>query len=414
MKSNINNIINYLESLIGEVEEVKEGLIRLIIPNLAKYVQGKRIEPRWAPVFYKPLTVPSRDIDTLVVEAYRNLYNSKIRLCDLLSATGVRGLRYLIESGVEQVVLNDVDKRAYELIKVNVMLNEVESKATLYNLEANLLLNSLKWKGYKFDVIDIDPFGTPIPFLDATFRVIKNGGMVSVTATDLAPLLGAKANACLRKYQAISIKTPFSREIAVRILVGYICRQAAKYELAITPLFSYSLSHIVRVHIIVKRGARRADKALKELGYACYCEKCGYRGLVRSYPMISFSECPVCSHQLLKIGPLWVGSLWKLDFIDEVRRIYKERAYLHNESLSNVLRIIHKESRAPPLYYSVKEFSRVLRVREVSLSELVSRLRSKGFFASRTHFDPKGFKTDAMINFIKNLVLSIVKGDCHA
>lgn len=414
MGAYVKNVIDNLRSVLGELVEIREGLIRLIIPNLAKYTQGKRLEPRWAPVFYNPLTTTSRDLDTLVVEAYRNIYNPKARLCDLLSATGVRGLRYLVESRVERVTLNDVDERAYKLMKANALLNEVEDRVAIYNLDANLLLNILVRKRQRFDIIDIDPFGTPVPFIDSALRTVKDGGMLSVTATDLAPLLGVKSSACLRKYQALSMNTSFSREIAVRILMGYVCRQAAKYELAIIPAFSYSLSHVIRIHILVKRGATRANESLKRMGYVRYCRNCGYRDLVEEYPIVSSKACPRCPHETSIAGPLWVGSLWDSEFVDEVRQVYRERVYLHNKCLSNLLRTIYRESRAPPLYYSTKELSRILGVREVSPKELVKRLRNRGLFACRTHFDTKGFKTNAALDTINDLVLSIVEGDRRA
>jgi len=411
MKPKVYEVINNLKSLLGELIEINEGLVKLLAPNLAKYSQGRHIEPRWAPVFYNPLTVISRNIDILVMEVYRNIYKSRVHVCDLLSATGIRGIRYLVESNADWVVFNDIDKRAYELIKINVLLNEVEDRATIYNLDANLLLSFYTYKKGKFDVIDIDPFGTPVLFIDSALRAVRNGGMLSVTATDLAPLLGVKNNACLRKYQAISMKVPFSREIAVRILIGYLSRQAAKYELAVIPVFSYSLLHIVRVHVLVRRGAIRADETLRNMGYARYCSNCGYRDLVREYPATSLSvNCPNCHRKLLIAGPLWTGSLWDLDFVDEVYQAYREKAYLHERHLLNILKAINRESRAPPLYYSVKEFSRAFRVREVSPKTLINELRSKGFLACKTHFDPKGFKTNATINIIRDFILSIVKG----
>ena len=42
-----------------------------------------------------------------------------------------------------------------------------------------------------FDVVDLDPYGSAVPFLDATIQSINRyGGLLCVTCTDLAVLSG--------------------------------------------------------------------------------------------------------------------------------------------------------------------------------------------------------------------------------
>lgn len=41
-----------------------------------------------------------------------------------------------------------------------------------------------------FDVIDLDPYGTAAPFIDAAVQSVSDGGLLCVTCTDLAVLAG--------------------------------------------------------------------------------------------------------------------------------------------------------------------------------------------------------------------------------
>ena len=66
------------------------------------------------------------------------------------------------------------------------------------NKNLNVLLSE-----NRFDYIDIDPFGSPVGFVDSAMRSIKNGGVVACTATDTAALCGVYPRVCQRRYGAI-------------------------------------------------------------------------------------------------------------------------------------------------------------------------------------------------------------------
>ena len=68
-----------------------------------------------------------------------------------------------------------------------------------------------------FDYIDVDPFGSPNPFLDAAIKRIARDGILAVTATDTAPLCGTYTNACRRKYWAVPLRNELMHEIGIRI-----------------------------------------------------------------------------------------------------------------------------------------------------------------------------------------------------
>merc|ERR1712113_1005456 len=74
--------------------------------------------------------------------------------------------------------------------------------------------------GKQFDVIDLDPYGTAAPFLDAAVQAVSEGGLLCVTCTDLAVLCGNQAEVCYSKYGAFPLKgTKYCHEMALRILL---------------------------------------------------------------------------------------------------------------------------------------------------------------------------------------------------
>lgn len=41
----------------------------------------------------------------------------------------------------------------------------------------------------KFDCVDLDPYGSPSPFVDAAVQCVADGGLLMVTATDMVSFL---------------------------------------------------------------------------------------------------------------------------------------------------------------------------------------------------------------------------------
>lgn len=67
----------------------------------------------------------------------------------------------------------------------------------------------------RFDVIDLDPYGCPNKFLDGAVQSIKDGGLLLVTATDMAVLAGNTPEACFVKYGSVPLKTKACHEMVI-------------------------------------------------------------------------------------------------------------------------------------------------------------------------------------------------------
>jgi len=160
----------------------------------------------------------NRDLAVLFSATYFPA-NQTLRVCDPTTASGIRAVRYALEvPNVLNVVAADRDADAVALASKTVMLNKLLDKVVIVASDANLLL--LSQVNERFDIVDLDPFGSPAPFFESSLKATKDEGILAATATDMGPLSGARPAACFRKYGIHSVRTEFEKEMAVRILAG--------------------------------------------------------------------------------------------------------------------------------------------------------------------------------------------------
>ncbi|ESS08919.1 MAG: N2,N2-dimethylguanosine tRNA methyltransferase, partial [uncultured archaeon A07HN63] len=147
-------------------------------------------------VFFNPEMELNRDITVAVLRAYQEREPRVATYLDAMAASGIRGVRAASEG--YEVTCCDTDSEAVELARENLARNDLDG--TVVERDVNALLHE-----ELFDIVDLDPFGTPIPFADAAFGQTRN--MVCVTATDTAPLCGAHLDSGKRKYSAVPRNT---------------------------------------------------------------------------------------------------------------------------------------------------------------------------------------------------------------
>lgn len=120
----------------------------------------------------------------------------------------------------------------------------------------------------QFDAIDLDPYGCPSIFLDSAVQAIKDGGLLLVTATDMAVLAGNSPETCYVKYGAVSLRIKCCHEMALRILLQCIESHANRYGRYIEPLLSISADFYIRVFVRVYNSpnmCKRTTRYLLEL-----------------------------------------------------------------------------------------------------------------------------------------------------
>lgn len=153
-------------------------------------------------VFYNPIQEFNRDLSIAVLNTYSKINNNKkLRILEALAASGIRSMRYALEiENCTEIVANDFDKKAVELINLNKKFNNVDQIVKSNFADATVLMNESYSKKEWFDSIDLDPYGSPAIFLDSAVRTVRSGGMLLVTATDAGVLCGNGADTCYTKY----------------------------------------------------------------------------------------------------------------------------------------------------------------------------------------------------------------------
>ena len=376
-------------------EVVREGKVQVLVPKLEAYgVVPSDYAPSKAPVFYNPVMEFNRDLSVLAFKAYQHMVNREISICEPLTSQGIRGIRYAAEiEGVKGVLLSDINTHAYELAKHNIALNKLEDNITIKNKDANCVLSCNASPKKRFDIIDIDPFGTPIPYLDSAFRALKNKGLIAATATDLAPLCGVHAKACVRKYGGKPLRTEYCHELAVRLLAGCMASLAAKHDIGMQVLFSHSSDHYIRVYAQIAYGCKKADESIKNTGYILHCFNCLHRET--SHHPFGKDLCPECGAKMEHAGPLWTGSIAEEAFVTQMTTENQKTSFRNSAKITKLLSLIKMEASAPATYYVIDKLSGKLNLPAPSVQAFLATLHNGGFQAVPTHFNTRGIKTNA-------------------
>jgi tRNA (guanine26-N2/guanine27-N2)-dimethyltransferase len=335
-------------------------------------------------VFFNPRMRLNRDIGVAMSRAL-----GITEYLDGLSASGIRGLRVAWEAGVQNVALNDVSSTAYECILRNIDRNKlINCEASCCN--ANALMHSKH-----FETVDLDPFGSPSPFLSAASRCALS--YLFITATDTAPLCGAHLKSGIRKYMAVPVKTDYHREMGARILLGLAARELARLDKAMVPLLTHATEHYVRTYLRVERGAKMADRCLEKMGYVEHCKNCG---CFRAISDLEARACVACGNPTVLAGPLWLGEIQDRNTIERaISQIGEE-----NKSAKKLLGVCCREADVP-MYYDHHRICRRLGITPKKADLLIEALREAGWKASRTHFTGVGIKTDAELRDLEEILM---------
>ncbi len=316
------------------------------------------------PVFYNPVMKSNRDISVLLLNS---IDKDNLSIADPLAGSGIRSMRFLLElkkNKIKTISINDYSKDAFKSIKRNLLLNKIKTseKITVKNEDANLfLLNSTG-----FDYIDVDPFGTPNPYLDSAVKRLAREGILAVTATDTAPLCGTYPTACLRKYWAMPLRNELMHEIGLRILIRKAQLIGAQYEKALTPVFSYYKDHYFRVFLRCEKGKKDVDKVI------------GQHGMFEN------------------AGPLWKGELWDDKLVNRMAKRAGDR----------FLSIINEESKIKVIgFYDIHKICKRNKIKQLPRKGLlIEEIRKAGYKAAETHFNPNGVRSDITLNDLLSII----------
>jgi tRNA (guanine26-N2/guanine27-N2)-dimethyltransferase len=378
-------------------EVIMEGKVKVLVPNLKAYGDCPQdYAPSKAPVFFNPVMEFNRDVTVLAFQAYQRMVNREITICEPLTATGIRGLRFAAEvHGVKKVVSSDINLGSAKLAAYNITLNNMQDRVSVKHKDANRLLTEHSAPKTRFDIIDIDPFGTPVPHLDSVVQALRNNGLLATTATDMAPLCGVHAKACIRKYGGRPLRTEYCQELAVRLLAGAVTTAAAKHDIGTRVLFSHCSDHYIRVYTQIGYGCQKADDSLKTMGYILHCFNCLHRETAAKPFPDAAAKCPECGTKMDYAGPLWLGKIFDLQFIDLMIKENGRTAFRNSGKITKLLTLTREEAEAPATYYVLDRLSGKFGLPAPATAAFFQALRAAGFKAVATHFNSRGIRTDA-------------------
>lgn len=384
---------------LNGVEVAEEGS-KLIVPS------GSEDDPFHKLAFYNPKMSFNRSVSSLALAALHETDSkfNKIVLLDGLCATGARGIRYALENSfVKKVFFVDANEHSLELLEKNLALNGLANKSVWVHSELNEFLEN---SGEQFDFVEIDPFGTPAPFLEKAVEKICFGGkadegrgygVLSVTATDLAALCGKEEKVCVKNYGSKPLKCSFSHEIALRILVKKVVEAAEKLGRLAEPLFCFYHGHSVKTICRISELKEKKLVSEKNVGFVCFCRNC----LSRTWGKTKVEKCLSCGEKIDWAGPLWLGEASDKNLVEKMLELLKKRNYSEKKKIEKMLLSLKQEIGLPPFFYDLHEIAEKLSTFAPKTSEVIEKLKKAGFSASLTHCLPMGIRTDAPVKSVK-------------
>ncbi len=294
-------------------------------------------------VFYNPAMNRSRTRSVLLMQyAIENnlLGENEIYAVDGLSASGLRARRWLNElpsksSRRIRATMIDMDSNALKCALENHDEFPPKNESGELRVINGDLRSAILEQGWHW--VDIDPYGSPVPFIDTAIQSIARKGVLEVSATDTAALTGSSKNALLRRYGARVRNDGLAHDSALRVLLANIGRIASKHERAIYPLLSVWDSHHLRVSVRVIRSIEDANKIEESLGWRVHSPtleevKSSIKNKLQpdteleTLPMDCFLplKYPIKRDDKRISGPLWIGNMGKkevLQFMTEERAL---------------------------------------------------------------------------------------------
>jgi tRNA (guanine26-N2/guanine27-N2)-dimethyltransferase len=315
-----------------------------------------------------------RDLGVALVRAWGEPGRSDLTGWETSAATGVRGLRLLAETGrFSSFLFTEAGDAAYGAL---VRSAEGVRGATAVRADGRRPPST-----GPFDYVDVDPYGSPIPFLPGALASIRTGGLLAVTATDMMVLAGAQPAACRRRYGANPIRGRLGPESGLRILLAYLAREVRARGRSIRPVLAYVGGHHVRVYVGIAEASAAPDP-------------------VAPIVPVEWTGPPLGDGG--PFGPLWLGPLFDPPTLDRAQ-VPPDAA--EPREAGRLLERMREESRVPsPFYFEPNEVASQCGLPSPpSVDALLSELRHAGFRASRTHARPEGIRTDAPRDRVEEL-----------
>ncbi|KAG9261074.1 tRNA (guanine(26)-N(2))-dimethyltransferase [Astyanax mexicanus] len=336
-----------------------------------------------------------------------------LRVLEGLAASGLRSVRFALEvPGLKSVTANDCSAKAAALIARNAKYNNVAHLLHASQKDASMLMYEMRGKKERYDVIDLDPYGSPSPFLDAAVQAVSEGGLLCITCTDMAVMAGNSGETCYSKYGSVSLKSKYCHELALRIILHSLDQRANVYQRYIEPLLSVSVDFYIRVFIRVRTGQATVKHSASKQALVYNCVGCGAFHIQRMGKRIlqgkhmKFSaatgppvgmNCDHCGQRHQLGGPVWAEPIHNLEFVQKVLAAVSGNPSRFGTSkrIEGVLSMVTEELQDIPLYYVLDQLSSTVHCNTPAMLQFRSALLHAGYKVSFSHACKNAVKTDA-------------------
>ena len=340
--------------------------------------------------FYNPQSKLVRDLGVLTAYAYQQ-DNHQLRILDALGGCGVRSLRYWLESNASYVWVNEGNPELNPLLRDNLQSAIAAESCQITHQNAHrLFFDRYSYRDY-YDLVDVDCFGSAVPYLSTMLWATKIGGLMYLTSTDGRTLTGHLLEHSLQAYGAIARSHPAAHEQALRLIIGSAQQQAATKGLGIEPIFSYFTGKTYRLML---RLLAKPNLTLKNYGWLAYCHYCGNYQII-SGQKLGKVNCS-CNHPTVVLsGAMWLGSLHHTRQLQRLQTIAQDWEW---QEAANLLAIMSSEADFPPYFYTLGAIGSRGKIDLPQRSLLIAALRERGYQATITHLNSQAIKTDANLN----------------
>lgn len=268
--------------------------------------------------FFRPESRPSRDLGVLLCRSLVACGEgpgapSPVRVLDLMAGCGIRSLRLAVEGGAASVWANDADPERLPLLRTNLAhLAAPTHRSTA--LTAQKLLAGCLLRQQRFELVDLDAFGTVGGLLPLVLEAVAFEGVLYLASTDGRSPTGHDRSAAIRSLGAAARAHPASWELALRLQIGQVARLAWAQGRGVEPLFSFSEGRTFRTAIQLRRRPHVGEE--QQLGLLAHCHGCGDQQLQSLLRLRGWAPC-LCpddpqrqgGRPLAVSGPLWLGRL---------------------------------------------------------------------------------------------------------
>ncbi len=303
----------------------REGRTLMLLPGIPDDAlgPGKKSSGK---VFYNSAMAGSRTRSVLLFRHAMEeglLGDGDVYALDGLTASGLRARRWLNELPPEMssrisATIVDLEGEALGWAEASheqfpPSHGKGELRARQGDLRAEVLRSGRHW-------VDIDPYGSPAPFIDSAMQCMARSGVMEVSATDTAALTGSSKTALMRRYGARVRTDCLSHDSGMRVMLCAISRVAARHDRSIIPLVSVWDSHHLRVSFRVLKSVSAANALENYIGWRIYSPtkdealaSIGSGLLAESAVEMLPMHCmlplnfPVDRNDPRVSGPLWVG-----------------------------------------------------------------------------------------------------------